>query len=444
MGRSRVSRIGCLLALGLVLSFVIRVEPGLSGIPELSTCTPGVIETPPQGWVPVDIDGDRVEDGVMMGTPDDYAGGVAVRQLCLKTRDPKRVDIGIQLRVGEGGSWEFVAQCAWFEASNVLKKLVSPENQAILREIVYQTGEVRGDKPTGRIVEFRFDLTKHQGIALGRDPLGNQVGFSVPYEPTDSIDALPNSDFFFDRTRQTKKGQSTGSREQTSERAGDAPAPPPVPPTEPPPPPDSGGGWGEPHLWTFDGLAYDFQAAGEYVFARATGSGPSIHARFGRSGLLSPVSFNRGLAVRDGRSLVTFSDALGLDFFHRPPVHVDGRLVTEDELPVDLRGGGRLLATSDRYRLTTSDGTLVEVSRDDYPWYVITPAPPLAGALEGLLGDFDGDPADDIAGDLYGGFAERWRVPPGDSLFTTTLPDVERFPTYPLVSVHLSQFPPKP
>src|SRR5262249_13275931 len=43
--------------------------------------------------------------------------------------------------------------------------------------------------------------------------------------------------------------------------------------------PPGGGSNGDPHLHTFDGLPYEFQAAGEFVLARSTVGGFEVQAR---------------------------------------------------------------------------------------------------------------------------------------------------------------------
>jgi choice-of-anchor C domain-containing protein len=221
----------------------------------------------------------------------------------------------------------------------------------------------------------------------------------------------------------------------------DPPPPDPSPPPPPSPPVSSGADWGEPRLRTIDGLTYDFQATGEFVLARSTTGGPTVHARFGTNSLWGPnLSVNRGLAVRDQTDLVTFSDAAGLPFDHSPPVRVNGALVDPATLPMTLPGGGRLDADDQFYRFTTSDGTVIEVTRAGYPAYIVTPAPALAGSLEGLLGNFDRDVDNDTPDDLYGAFADRWRVTAANSLFTTTQPSSELVPATPQ-PVRLSDFP---
>jgi len=58
-------------------------------------------------------------------------------------------------------------------------------------------------------------------------------------------------------------------------------------------------------MFTFDGLTYDFQGAGEYVLAE----GPefAVHTRFARpSGTNPAVTFNHGVAAKVGGSIIAF------------------------------------------------------------------------------------------------------------------------------------------
>ncbi|MTD45255.1 hypothetical protein GKE82_13390 [Conexibacter sp. W3-3-2] len=143
---------------------------------------------------------------------------------------------------------------------------------------------------------------------------------------------------------------------------------------------------GDPHLITFDGLLYSFQAVGEFVLARGAG-GLEVQARFARVG--RDASLMSMVAVRSGSATVVF-DAPGEALrvrrdgtVLRAPTTVGDLSLTPDELGVTVRlpDGTRLLVTSAR------PGRL---------GIGFTPGPGRAGKLAGLLGDADGRPDDDL------------------------------------------------
>ncbi len=68
-------------------------------------------------------------------------------------------------------------------------------------------------------------------------------------------------------------------------------------------PSGGGGSNGDPHLATFDGVRYDFQAAGEFVLAR--GPGFEVQARQEPWRSSRSVSINTQFAMRVGAARVT-------------------------------------------------------------------------------------------------------------------------------------------
>ncbi|MGY6534680.1 MAG: VWD domain-containing protein, partial [Pararhodobacter sp.] len=225
------------------------------------------------------------------------------------------------------------------------------------------------------------------------------------------------------------------------------------------PNPGSGAGSrGDPHLLTFDGAAYDFHAAGEYVMTRATdGTGFELQARM--APVAQDASANIAAAVRlDGSDVMV---AAG----HAMPLFIDGE-------PVDLAmGGTRSVGHDFVYRsgntwhlAHTGDGetdtgfSVVSVTvLADRVDIAVTLDPALQGQVEGLLGNFDGDPANDIAladgtllerplrfDDVYGPLRADWRVSTEEqSLFSYAPgegPDSFFLPDYPTAMIGLDSF----
>ncbi|WFE93180.1 VWD domain-containing protein [Micromonospora sp. WMMD987] len=198
---------------------------------------------------------------------------------------------------------------------------------------------------------------------------------------------------------------------------------------------DCGGSNGDPHLVTFDRHYYDFQAVGEFVLVDATAGEPlAVQVRQGPMGDSRTVSVNTAVAVRIGAHRVALTLVDGAT-----EVRVDDAVRVPSPGRTRLPGGGTLTrrgsdtGAADGYDLGWPDGSAVAVDQiGPYGYRVLAKlAPGRAGKVRGLLGDFDGDPADDVAtpagaplaqpvpfGKLYPSYADGWRVTRDTSLFS--------------------------
>ncbi|NJK63229.1 MAG: hypothetical protein HC921_11605 [Synechococcaceae cyanobacterium SM2_3_1] len=193
---------------------------------------------------------------------------------------------------------------------------------------------------------------------------------------------------------------------------------------------------GDPHLYTFDRLRYDFHGIGEYILARSLDGEFEVQARFKPLGDSDVVSVTSAIATRMGP--------------HRVGVYVSpDLLITQDGRPLDLSEGfrileddqqnfvGEIVQTKVGYILRWPNGEQVEVT----PYFlgssafanlsVRTNLPTfMQDQVQGLMGDFDLDPLNDLqsrSGDqfltnlafeeLYDIYGEDWRVSRGESLF---------------------------
>ena len=207
---------------------------------------------------------------------------------------------------------------------------------------------------------------------------------------------------------------------------------------------------GDPHIKTIDGTFYDFQSAGEFVLLRdetleiqarqkavATDSPLSPNAH---TGLSSCVSVNSAVAVRVGTHRITYQpnlngepDPSGLQ------LRIDGKLATMSGQEILLASGGRIVRTaaSGGIQIESPGGTVIVITPGwwDYYrlWYMNIDARH-ARATEGVMGaiapmnwlpalpdgSFLGPKPRDLHQryvDIYGKFANAWRVSAASTLF---------------------------
>jgi hypothetical protein len=184
-------------------------------------------------------------------------------------------------------------------------------------------------------------------------------------------------------------------------------------------------GHGDPHLVTFDGLLYDFQAVGEFVLV-SDGADFTVQVRQARwTNTTRPVARIAALAMMIGGSRV------GLYAGDAAPVHVDG-VAQAPTADIALAGGGSIhLAFHNDYVFGWPSGMQLEatVIGDHIDLVVRAPS---AGthSFVGLLGNLDGDHTNDLAlrdgtplaqpvpaNTLYSVFAPSWRITQQESLF---------------------------
>jgi hypothetical protein len=181
---------------------------------------------------------------------------------------------------------------------------------------------------------------------------------------------------------------------------------------------------GDPHLYTFDSLRYDFQAAGEFIATQDKSGNYEIQVRQQPWADSRLVSVNTALAFKiDGDKVeIRAGQAMTL-------------LINGKQQPLaskTLPGGGQLDLTSGVITLTWKDGSIAHVQPVGGFGLALEVqlSDALAGNIEGLLGDANGDPKNDLHArasntaieptyeKLYPSFADSWRITDKTSLFT--------------------------
>jgi hypothetical protein len=196
---------------------------------------------------------------------------------------------------------------------------------------------------------------------------------------------------------------------------------------------------GDPHLKTFGGDEYDFQAAGEFTLVRSTSGDLDVQVRQQPEDGQNDVTWDTAVAMRVGRTSVEVDPGLTA-----ARVLIDGRATTLHSSSVrNLNGGGTaaLDATGDVF-VTWPDGSKLEVlALPPGEDVLFTPSAARIGHLEGLLtaltepATVADDHTDTLVGSsghiyrlnpsttagfhtLYGAFADSWRITQSASLFT--------------------------
>lgn len=214
----------------------------------------------------------------------------------------------------------------------------------------------------------------------------------------------------------------------------------------------TGSNYGDPHIVTLDGLAYDFQAVGEFTLIESFSGDPlEIQVRFEPIDGSQVASQTTAVATLLGSSRVT--------------VDVSGAsLVSVDGAAFDLNsaiggtslGDGEIYWDGEAITLVYASGEQLRV--DVYEEFLSTSVSIAEGRdVRGLLGNADGDASNDLAlrdgtvlaqpvsfSELYTDFANDWRIGSLTSLFdypdgldTSDYTDL----SFPVAGLSLEDFP---
>lgn len=208
---------------------------------------------------------------------------------------------------------------------------------------------------------------------------------------------------------------------------------------------------GDPHLTTTNGVAYDFQAAGEFTALRNTDTGFEVQTRQTPvqtsfipgtnpyTGLAGCVALNTAVAVRVGKHRITYQPGKSANM-EGLALRIDGKLVDPGSRDIDLGRGRLTIVAAPRgngFDIALDDGTRLIVTPEFWAseghWYLnieVVNTPAREGTM-GLItasnwlpmhpdGTATGARPASLAArhaQLNGRFAEAWRVTPATSLF---------------------------
>ena len=301
----------------------------------------------------------------------------------------------------------------------------------------------------------RCEPTPHRGCPPGTWDGGYRRPPTPPTRPTPPPPRLAEP---FDPAngRPCNPGQSGfGCSVPPGEDGGPAywPPKPPAPPTPPGPPgggekaPGGGGigicigecvlpgggicqgfcAYAEPHLRTGDGRAFDFQSAGEFTVSRSPDRTTIVQTR------QEPPSGTTTVTLTAAIAMLVVGDRVGIYADKDRRLIINGEIETRSDVAVRLPGGGVVEAHGSEITVDWPNSSrLIVHIYASFLNYDFTPSEPLAPVLVGVLGNRDGnvandlttstgvvlDPADPAFFDrLHHEFADSWRILQTESLF---------------------------
>lgn len=182
---------------------------------------------------------------------------------------------------------------------------------------------------------------------------------------------------------------------------------------------------GDTHLMTFDGLYYDFQASGDFVLAQ-DGADFVVQARQASAAPTWPnASVNKAVATRMGGTRVAI-------YIEPTQLDVDGAATALADGATILRPTGvQISRVGNVYSISDERGNRVRATLNS-TWIDVAVGLGLSphSGVRGLLGNPSGNGQELLTADrvvlkapvlfrdLYHTYAESWRVPPKESLFT--------------------------
>lgn len=194
-------------------------------------------------------------------------------------------------------------------------------------------------------------------------------------------------------------------------------------------------GWGDPHLVTHDGLGYGFQGAGDYAYIESAEL--TVQARQFRLSANATVSRIKAFAVRHGNTTIVINDPIDRSLKNSAPGLHDVIVVNGVDVPISLGGWidldeqGSFVQRHNKHTYVKIVGKLDLLVSHSGNAFKMALHESLRGTVTGLLGNFDGDPSNDLqtsAGlsftvedtdTLYGDYLTDWLRLGSESIFNS-------------------------
>ncbi|XP_050415090.1 protein mesh [Patella vulgata] len=207
-------------------------------------------------------------------------------------------------------------------------------------------------------------------------------------------------------------------------------------------PPAAAQAAGDPHLVTLDGKSFTFNAVGEFILVEDKNKSVIVQVRADQARDINDTLQKATIFSAIAMQVMNTSDRLEIlrDEEKLVKVLVNGEEIEQTDLDSTSQLNGLTVyknntgnATSQLTVVMDSVGmsVLVEATQDLLNIMIMVGSPTLKGQLEGLLGNYNGDPKDDFLSrngtsissestmkDIHYGFGMSWAVPEKDSLFT--------------------------
>ena len=211
----------------------------------------------------------------------------------------------------------------------------------------------------------------------------------------------------------------------------------PNPPSGYDPSPVSGPsrGWGDPHLISHDGLGFDFQGAGDYAYVESADL--IVQARQFRLSRDAAVSRLKAFAIRFDDRTIVINDPIDASLIGSEPGLLDVVTVDGIDMPIGLGGWidldthGSFIMRFHSHTYVMIQGKLRMLISDDGNTFELLLDTEWQGKVTGMLGNFDGDPSNDLVTEsgtnfniadsdtLYGAFLDGWLRQGEESLFNS-------------------------
>jgi RHS repeat-associated protein len=192
-----------------------------------------------------------------------------------------------------------------------------------------------------------------------------------------------------------------------------------------PPPTTNSGTYNDPHLQTLDGLGYDFQTVGEFTLVKSTTDDFEIQTRQKPWGTSTSASANSAISVQIGGQRIAFYAN------QAQPLLINGTAVTLADGSLYAVGQNLISRSGSQYSIITANNDLILIQdRGTFLNINLGLADNRQGKVVGLLGNDNNIKNDDFAlrngtviggtisnQQLYGEYADSWRITQATSLF---------------------------